>query len=648
MHTESELCQQWMSLADEEITADLVKEILFPIKDDLWTAAASADRALDNLEAQRLLLETGLERTRKAADRITEALNSDDSSSSESEGRHERLLAYFSEQSTDAKLCQIRTLLLSHLDLLRTYEEIQASYPEAKNDAMEDGWEDDPWRDADGEGKADSATARRQPSSLPPLSLFISEKPLQIALLLASQTQFGPLHILRDRHWSSIFPHRYEILDQIPSFANSTLYRDLLPLMDAQSEMEVPLTESPWRPNKDIVEEEEVQEALAQSEHAIFPSDNKNEMDGTSGCPNLLNSDQVFAWFKRRAESIYSSSGMVDVSLGLVQHGVSRGVLGLDALGEDLSLLSRLIYDRPNPELGEENNQLTLSEWHTLEPDGIIRQYLDHSSPSTVVADIRRLVLPYLFVLESRAERAGQPDAGLVNRLLYEYVLDADLKIVAAIFEASKPTMIASQRIVTNDEDMARLALACLYGSSELKSWTIMSRIFECLPAWNFASDEDGDEADTTVASLSAFLAPSTSRPRAKASNLLLFFKPLPARSLSRTLDVLDVHLESGEILARWGVPVPILWFLQSAHDEAQQRAWAMRMARQADAPQGDLDSEDVWLSLLEDMLKLGRPEGNSTYSAFGALSPDEIRQIFFRGILSTGSKLFSLTGALI
>ena len=224
--------------------------------------------------------------------------------------------------------------------------------------------------------------------------------------------------------------------------------------------------------------------------------------------------------------------------------------------------------------------------------------------------------------------------------MLYDYILHADLEMVVPIFEASKPTQFASQRLVSDDEDLARLALACLYGSNSLTDWRNMSRIFECLPAWNFNSGEDEeDETDTTVASLSAFLAPSTSRPHTSPSDLHVFFKPLPARSLSRALDILDVHLESGEILFRWGVPVPLRWFLQSARDEAQQRAWALKMARQADAPTGDLDSEDIWLSLLEDMLKLARTGDAITNSAFGALSADEIRKIFLRGILSTGSK---------
>ena len=149
------------------------------------------------------------------------------------------------------------------------------------------------------------------------------------------------------------------------------------------------------------------------------------------------------------------------------------------------------------------------------------------------------------------------------------------------IFEASKPTLSLGQRVIKDDEDMARLALACLYGSESLDEWPTMSRIFECLPAWDTPEEDEGeaDETDTTIASLGDFVTPSTIRPRATPSDLLLFFKPLPTTSLSRALDVLDVHLESGEILARWSVPAPLRWFLQSNASIAEQRSRANHMA---------------------------------------------------------------------
>jgi neuroblastoma-amplified sequence len=334
---------------------------------------------------------------------------------------------------------------------------------------------------------------------------------------------------------------------------------------------------------------------------------------------------------------------MVDIALAIIQHGASQGVPDLDELGEELSLLARLVYDAPQPYGGDIDDDWTLAHWNAMDPTAVVRAYLAHSTSETVSKDIRKLVIPYLFVLESRAERLGHPDPTLPNSLLYEYILSAPLDLTAAIFEASKPTLPAAQRLIRNDEDIARLALACLYGSECLDEWTTMSRIFECLPAWDISRGKnEADEADTTIASLGAFVTPSTSHPRCTASDLLVFFNPLPVSSLSRALDILDVHLESGEILARWNVPAPLRWFLHSNNDAAEQRAWANRMARRAGGPGDHLDTREDWDWLLKDMLKLSGTGESGLKGAFGLLHRKEVIRIFFGGLLSTGSKCLS------
>ncbi|THH06939.1 hypothetical protein EW145_g3733 [Phellinidium pouzarii] len=634
---DAELCARWTALDDNDLTEEHIEQLLYPLQDDLWTAAACIDRVLDDVDVQRALLDLGIQRTDSAIRRAQEVLLSHTSSSANSNDSERRLTTYFSTHVADAQLCQMRTVLLNRRDRLRSYEEIKERLLTQRishgfeNDAAE-GWEDDPWADAD----PDESSLEPSPSTAPlplPLSVFLSEDMTLISLALASQMKLEALLIIRNRHFGEIFPYRFEIIDRIPSFVDPSTYRDLLPAHDMQIGMERIDKGNPWRVEDDFSETNIVKSALSETGLPFLIAPDKNQIY-SSGL-ELLSSDEVQTWYKNKVEAVVSSTGMVDMALSLVQHGASQGVVGLDELGEDLSLLSRLVYDSPGSEKFIE--PVNMSKWLSLEPHDVILQYLAHSIPETIVSDIRRLVMPYLFVLESRCERAGNPDPELLKRLLYDYILHAHHDTVVPIFESSKPTLVASQRFISDDEDLARLALACLYGSSSLDDWANMSRIFECLPAWSFEADDDDDEADTTVASLGAFLAPSTSRLIASPSDLLVFFKPLPARSLSHALDILDVHLESGEILARWGVPVPLRWFLQSTYDEAQQRAWAMKMARQVNAPSGDLDSEDIWLSLLEDMLKLTRHDEKFTHTAFGALSGDDIRQIFFRGILSTG-----------
>jgi len=274
-----------------------------------------------------------------------------------------------------------------------------------------------------------------------------------------------------------------------------------------------------------------------------------------------------------------------------------------------------------------------------MSPQDVVKAYLSHSTPESIASDISKLVLPYLFVLELRAERSGKPDPELQERMLHDYILSAPLDLAASIFEASKPTLPAAQRLVRNDVDVARLALACLYGSDSLTEWPTMSRIFECMPAWDTDNnDTDEEAADTTLASLGAYVTPSTTRPRCTPQDLLLFFKPLTIQALSRALDILDIHLESGEILSRWDVPAPLRWFLQSAEDVKEQRSWANRMARRAGGTVNPLNGLEDWDWLLEDMLKLTETSEAGLRGAFGLLSKDEVIAIFLSGLLSTGS----------
>lgn len=655
MSSDSTPYSRWSELSDDDLTVSLIDELLAPIEDDLWVCAACADRVVDDVDTQRSLLVLAIQRTEKAAAAAHEALeqpqevDSDEDESGPSDVtiklRKTRIVSYFRSHSNVAQLCQLRTILLERLDRLNTFAEIQnnmVSYGDGLEDGVEIGeeWEDDPWADAqDGDSVQKPKSLQAKPPPPLPLSMFLTQHLSLMCLSLASQMQYDALKVLVHRHWTEVFPFRFEVLERLPLFADPAEFYDILPGINSKTNKELERPHSPWRVALDWVETEDVKVVLME---LGFPADEGYDDDiaHLDLKESLLSEEAISAWYKDRVERILSSTGSADAALSLVQHGVSQGVSGLDELGEDLTLVSRLVYDAPKPLDDDGNRVISVSEWRSLEPQEVIRLYLARSSPETIVADIRRLVLPYLFVLELRAERSGLAEPDLAKRLLYEYVLNVDMSMAVPIFDASKPTLVASQRLVSSDEDLARLALACLYGSSSLDEWTNMSRIFECLPAWNFGVDEDEeDETDTTVASLSAFLAPSASHPPASSSDLLVFFKPLPSKSLSRALDILDVHLESGELLARWGVPVPLRWFLQSAHDEAQQRAWATKMARQANAPKGDLDSEDIWLSLLDDMLKVCKPSDLDTNSAFGALSTAEIKSIFFRGLLSTGSK---------
>ncbi|KAI0931911.1 hypothetical protein AcW2_000682 [Taiwanofungus camphoratus] len=652
-----QLCTQWTRLADDELTTEQIERLLKPVHDDLWVAAACVDRLLDDETLQRPLLDLGIERTQGALQRSKGAyenpqydadehdegeadveLRSTDEQGME-QRRHVFLVSHFCDEPADAQLCLIRAVLLDRLDRLNTFVEICKVIPaeEATADGLDDEWTDDPWADETAEPLQGSSSALPGP---PPISLstFLTADLLQIACLLASLEYFPALRVLMERHGLCLWPYRFAILDSVPEHALASHFRELLPSYDASVDIEQKMKVEPWRSELDFSEDSRVKTALNDCGVCLTVGHSQETAGGFVPHAEPLPSSDLAAWYRDRVDLIISSTGMVDASLSLIQHAASQGLPGLDEVGEELSLLSRLVYDTPLSDK-DADEEWTLARWKSMEPSAAVRAYLAHSTPEMVAKDINKLVMPYLFVLESRAERAGRPDSSLPNRLLYEYILNAPLDIVAAIFEASKPTLPLIQRLLRNDEDMARLALACLYGSDSLDEWATMSRIFECLPAWNILEqDEDeADEAETTITSLGAFVTPTTTRPRCTPADLMVFFNPLPSSSLSHALDVLDVHLESAEILARWSVPAPLRWFLCSNSSIAEQRSWASRMARRAGGSHDQPESQDDWEWLLEDMLKLSGSGESGSRSAFCLLSRDDVIRIFFSGLLSTG-----------
>ncbi|KAF8584990.1 Sec39-domain-containing protein [Ramaria rubella] len=633
------LCTQWLELPNEVITVDNVRDILGAISSDPWVVAAAAEKTLDTVDVQRALLTLGLQKTVPALERtrnamLTMAMPVDDDeerdalNKTEIELQHESLISHFAAHTTDELLCRLRAVLLQRLDRLETYVEISQQFQKGTENApskAEDDW-DDPW-----EGSSDKSVQDQSAESdvtlLLSLSSFLQNSLIHTALFFASNIHLRALAILFQRHGQALSTHRLRILQSIPEHVHPSEFHALLPSIDPSTECEAVPPHIPWRDSLDWTETEECISAFREQESTKILH------------PALLVAHSVLEvsqWYRDRLSQI-DHAGLVDIALALVQHGASQGVPDLDEIGEELGLLSRLVYDTPRPVDDTRNNDWTLSRWRSLDSLAVVRAYLEYSTPDTIADNIRRLAMPYLFVLESRAERAGKPDSDLVSRLFYEYILQAPLELAVAIFDASKPTLTLSERLIKKDEDMARLALACLYGSNNLTDWALMSQIFECLPDWNDVNKE-GDEADTTLLSLGSFVKPSTTRPRCTPQELLLFFSPLSALDLSHVLDVLDVHLESGEILARWNVPAPLRWFLQSANNESDQRAWATRMSRRAGGGGDEPESEEEWLELLEDMLKLvGGGEG-TLRGAFGLLSKEEVTRIFFSGLLSSGN----------
>ncbi|KAF9518305.1 hypothetical protein BS47DRAFT_1375413 [Hydnum rufescens UP504] len=609
----ADVFDRWDATTDAELSVELVQDYFSQVWDELYIATAAVDRVVDDPSLQRLLLSKGLTSTDSAVERARGGLSTTlllqevKAEEVEDKGEGASMLHPVQLSSQDERLVRLlilRAIILRRLDLLDTYEAL-ISDPSWTSEGGVNSFaeaEDDPWAQ-------DLETSQSPPPVPLTLSEFLSFDLLTNALTLASTARFEvPAHSNGTTFCSFVHSH-------------PRAYASVLPSLDQSTNLEkVPA-----------------------------PFSNRSEQDWDFvRIESLLTSIQLSEWYKDRIRRIDSSFGLTDIALELVQHGASQGISDLDELGEDLSLLARLVYDTPGAdEQSSETAEWSLERWRSLDESSIVRGYVARSTPDTIAGDIRRLVMPYLYVLEARRERAGKHDPDLPSRYLYEYILSAPLDLCGAIFEASKPTTPSSLRIIRKDEDLARLALASLYGSENLTQWPTMSNIFECLPEWAADNGVDGGaEAETTLSSLSSFVQPSTTRARpAPPSDLFLFFSPLPAPALSRALDILDVHLECGEILARWNVPAPLVWFLQSAQDERQQRARAIRMARSAsfgvageDVEREKLiDNEGAYTGLLKDMLKLVGSSSSVARGAFRLLGREEVTKIFFSGVLSSG-----------
>ncbi|WVW79731.1 hypothetical protein I302_101701 [Kwoniella bestiolae CBS 10118] len=466
------------------------------------------------------------------------------------------------------------------------------------------------------------------------LSAFLTQPIPFSALALASTASLFALKTVCQRHHEEVYPYRFAIIEAIPGWVSPTELEamGLLPAL-GDNDLEKWLLSSITAPSS---------LSTALSAVYLFPAITLvSPMIPSRLKP--LSSSELTQWYIDHILSL-DSIGILDNQLAYVQHGASLGVNGLDEIGEDLSLLSRLVYDSNlSP---SQHFQWTLGNWQKSSETQIIQGYLSNSTPESIVGDIRKLILPYLYVLESRLERTGKPDTGLVERLLYDCILDLPtLELALPIFEASKATLPSNERIIKNDLDTARIALSLLYSTEDKTRgvWEVMSGIFECLPVWELEGTDPTQDQEltlTTLESIATFLTPTTIQRQGElpsSKDLYLFFHPLPFSSLSRTLDILDVHLESGEILSKWGLYTGLKFLLSSSKNRKDQMELAERLVRKQ---QYANLQEDGWRRLWDDMGRLsgGDEDGGSLRGALGMLDRRERARVYLGGVLSSGN----------
>ncbi|AFR98986.1 hypothetical protein CNAG_05559 [Cryptococcus neoformans var. grubii H99] len=482
---------------------------------------------------------------------------------------------------------------------------------------------------------APSITASETADPLPiAMSEFLSQPIVISALSLASASSLQALKLLCQHQHRELYPYRFNLLEAVPGWVSPSDLEsvELLPAVDSDDNER-------WVPPV-VTSAIVAHQAFPQIINDVYLPSSMSTIPPTillQPCQHAVSPSDLAKWYTAHVLSL-DEVGILDIQLAWVQHGASLGVPSLDSLGEDLTLLSRLVYDANLTQ--DQHVKWTLGNWMLAKESDIIAAYLSSSTPESIAGDVRRLVMPYLYVLESRAERAGIPSSNLISDSLNSTILSLPLRLALPLFEASKATLPPSERVIRNDLDVARLALACLYGSQERGGavWSTMSSIFECLPVWELTGEDAEDEelTSTTLDSISNFLRPtsaSTSPP--SKSDILFFFQPLPFASLSRALDILDVQLESGEILARWGVEKRLGELLGMTGDQKGQMELAERLVRQGEASVGK-GGDDRWRRLWNDMERLSSGEG-LLKGALGTLTQQARGRVYFDGILRSG-----------
>ncbi|GAA5949861.1 hypothetical protein JCM3765_007717 [Sporobolomyces pararoseus] len=499
-------------------------------------------------------------------------------------------------------------------------------------------------RDTDETSSETSSPDPPTSPSQPTLSSFLSQPLVDTSLALAAFAAVEELQNICRRHSDDLYSTRTQLLEAMPEWLEPEDYLWLLPAVDSKGVEALWSESAPWRTTADWSEQ--------------IPSISSSPSTSPS---HQRSADELTTFYISHIEKI-ASVGFVNSALSLVQHGASKGIMGLDELGEELSLLSKLVYDRPNrPSTSKQlQEDVTLDYWRSLKPEQVIRAYLAHSDSTNLATSIRRLVLPYLSVLESRLERAGTSDSTIADRLLYDYVLSLssgshDLNLLHSVFESSKPTLPIGARVIKDDKDLAKIALASLYGShsTDEPSIVAMGKIFECLPAFSDTTSSPSSDIDL-------FSLATASSTEFSPETIFSALSNASPSSLSYSLDLLDLHLSQLETFSRYSSPTTLSWFLTSHHSESAQRAWATRLARTAASGGGghrgnaaEFESEDEWMGLGEVLRELTDSQGEEKDGsgkrgmgkAFWLLEEDEVWKIFFGGLLGAGR--FSLARSL-
>ncbi|ORY05737.1 hypothetical protein K493DRAFT_204113, partial [Basidiobolus meristosporus CBS 931.73] len=576
-----------------EVTEESLHKYLDNIKDRNWVIETCLMRIPGNTEAAKLLLEYGLKET----NHVVEALGKLDNN--------------FSQLTQEQAMhCRYRVAFLKYLDRLNTMVEIMDAIEES---ATNQDTTQSPSNDADEKQHAEESSFAED------FIYFREVNIIEQALQYAVIEKYSPLKILFTRHGSALLPYRFAILDQIPEIADPSSYQDFLPKVNSEVNEESLWPEKAWR-EQDPVENPLLLAQLGISLEELSTQDISHPKDKVQ---YPASGATISEWYISRAHNIDVVSGQIHHAYRLIQIGDANGVQGLEELRDNLRTVSQLVYEcySDSPEACLE---ITLESFERLTVKEVVELILRETNEQRIVRDIRNFVIPYLRNQSAKVTQGGRDSMSL----LYDFILTLSTKHLDwcyLIFNESKPTLPAQDRIIAEDLLLSQLALACLYGSRSTDQWRLMSQIFECLPDF---------EIDITKAKPLA--VPNGGKFTELSSheyfNLL---KEMDETDIQLVINKLEVHLNAADILERYDIPVMLGWYLDSEGSYPVQKQLLLRIARHAsggvDTMGSKFENEDEWTFLLEAMIDL------HNNGVLGEIATEEIYKEFLSGLLSCG-----------
>ncbi|KAF9322600.1 hypothetical protein BG006_002254 [Podila minutissima] len=729
LDTNAILKYQWKQL--NHITTDAIATLLKKVTDKEWVLAQCVISISDDHDTIRVLLEHGLQLTETVMDDIIARCELGPQTKIDwirAAAAGEPLSQRSSQALLAAQLsgheilaCKYRWYLLKYLNRLATHHELTIAEKEAR--AKEEAKVARIQKPKSSHDPFDPLKIEQEPEPVSNLPLitgtYHSFRDMDLAgqaCVFAEAGFVEGIRILFTRHNRETWPWRMAIVGRIPETCPTESYQDLLPQINPSTRLEKEWAlDNPWRdmdwaevaelrtlvfgsPDHEMYSYMEQLALTIEERRAAHGGDEAAVLDMATiqkEAEELLPSPEDFPapnerlshWYTNRALAIDRDAGQMIEARRLIQWGTNHHIPHLETISEDLEILCKILYEiKPESRTPESRAfwsstvlELSLQQFSQMDPMEVVKLCLATTDRSTIVQDIRQLVLPYLTVIIPRRwqrhDQAFAPGLGLPPGLdpnnpmsyLYAYLLSQSpehLSWVGAVVEASKPVFEFEERILSNDMDLAWLTLSCMYGCRRVDEWKVMSDMIVCLPM--FDQTEDVDEAVDKVRRAELrkgiflpgggdFIQPTANdRPRIPQQidpiNMYpAFVKYAPTPGLMQhALDTLEQHLTAAETLARYDLPVPLSWFLENSDSEASQKQMITKMARLASGGPEKMgerfESEDEWMLLLEDLIRLRGGEHGG--GVLGLASEQDIYREYLAGVLSCGK--FGLAKAIL